>query len=270
MYLLRYQNHEIAYRVYGSGPKPLIFLHGFGDSSALIEGQTQFLQAHFTIYALDLPFHGKTNWQNDHYRPQDLLALIEELGSREAWSSFHLAGYSMGGHLALFLCPLLGAKVEALYLFGPGGLHYNLSYNRWLFNRPVRRFWRQTLQKPQRLQNLFDLALRLRLVHSSLHRFFSRQLQDPIQRDRMLNSWVSLYDFPLNKRHLRAYFRANPSCKVYFFYGKQDQITPLKAARNFARGLPQCQILSFDSNHFMFRNGSLFQFIQKACMDFRP
>jgi pyruvate dehydrogenase E2 component (dihydrolipoamide acetyltransferase) len=52
---------EIRYAKYDSGDKPLIVIHGFGGDCDKWPFNTSGLADQFTIYALDLPGHGKTN-----------------------------------------------------------------------------------------------------------------------------------------------------------------------------------------------------------------
>lgn len=75
----------------GEGP-PIILLHGFLGSGQDWEAVVNYL-SNRTCIAYDLPGHGKTPWSSAD--------IIKSLDATFPDSPFHLAGYSLGGRLAL-------------------------------------------------------------------------------------------------------------------------------------------------------------------------
>jgi pimeloyl-ACP methyl ester carboxylesterase len=78
---LTYKSSRVHYLKGGGGKRLLFCLHGYGESS----GSFVFLEAplggEFTLIAIDLPFHGKTDWKEGRgFLPEDLLAIIREIG----------------------------------------------------------------------------------------------------------------------------------------------------------------------------------------------
>ena len=60
-----YRNTAIHYLSMGSGKQILIALHGYGDNAALYKVLLPSLGNRYTIYAIDLPYHGRTRWAAD-------------------------------------------------------------------------------------------------------------------------------------------------------------------------------------------------------------
>ena len=262
---LEYQGHTLHYRRYGQGDKHLIGLHGFGDDSGLWAKWEDSLQNH-SLWALDLPWHGQTQWQGRIFLPQDILGLIESLCQIEGIAGFQLLGYSMGGHIAQYIAPFLGSKLQGLWLIAPAAMQDTAAHNRQVFNPWVRRLLRRSLDNPKVLQSIFVLAQKLKLLNAASFRFFSKQLQNPEQRHKMLDVWVSLYYFPVNKKRL-AQFLLEHQLPLYFFYGQKDKITPESAARQFAKGLEGRMPIHWfqtEDNHFLFKQAGIYQALSQA------
>ncbi|WP_342528786.1 2-succinyl-6-hydroxy-2,4-cyclohexadiene-1-carboxylate synthase [Chryseomicrobium sp. FSL W7-1435] len=83
------------------GTKKLIFLHGFTGSENSFQQVAENLSEDFHVIAPLLPGHGRADYKIPSYFMEDqvnwLRALIESMGLQEA----AIAGYSMGGRLAL-------------------------------------------------------------------------------------------------------------------------------------------------------------------------
>lgn len=144
----------LNYRLTGSGPEPLVCVHGVGASLKAWEGIAKRLDRHYTILTFDLRGHGKTSKINGRYEIDDFvgdtLALVEEVG----FDTFHLAGFSLGGLIAqrialthlhrlrrlVLLSTVAGrtdeerqrvlSRLEALRS-GERGSHYDASVSRW-------------------------------------------------------------------------------------------------------------------------------------------
>ena len=103
---LTYKSSLIHYRKGGEGKRLLFCFHGYGESSESFAFLETPLDREFTLVAIDLPFHGKTDWREGLYLdPKDLLAIIRQIGTGlpGANQPWWLMGYSMGGRVALSL-----------------------------------------------------------------------------------------------------------------------------------------------------------------------
>ena len=100
----------------------VLVIHGFTGSPVSIAPWANYLnQIGYTVHAPCLPGHG-TNWEDMNETTWvDWYKCVEEsyLSLREKCDRIFIAGFSMGGALALRLCQIRGSEIEALLLVNP-------------------------------------------------------------------------------------------------------------------------------------------------------
>jgi pimeloyl-[acyl-carrier protein] methyl ester esterase len=105
---------RLAWRQTGSGP-PLVLLHGWGMTSAAFAGLSELLAPTFELFAPDLRGHGDSEAGSGYTLPElaaDVAEWCETLEVQDA----ALLGWSLGGQVALTLCPLLQGRLRRLLL----------------------------------------------------------------------------------------------------------------------------------------------------------
>ncbi len=101
-----------------SNPPPIVLLHGFTGSRDGWNALRDLLRPSRRVISVDLPGHGGTKFAADPARftmeatARDLISALDQL----AVGRFALAGYSMGGRLALYVALAWRARVERLVL----------------------------------------------------------------------------------------------------------------------------------------------------------
>src|SRR5687767_14790044 len=111
--LLAYKNSTLAWYKLGTGPKQVICFHGYAEDGTSFDLLAAHLRDTYTIYAIDLPYHGATEWsENREFTHIDLQEVIKAIipGSQK-WS---LMGFSLGGRICLSLYQCDPARVERL------------------------------------------------------------------------------------------------------------------------------------------------------------
>src|SRR5579872_2376320 len=97
---LTFRSSRFHYSCRGMGPRLLFAFHGYGESEESFGFLEATLGRDFTMVAIDLPFHGATEWREGLFlAPEDLLAVMTSIAARlpgkeDGWL---LMGYSMGG-----------------------------------------------------------------------------------------------------------------------------------------------------------------------------
>lgn len=113
---------QVHCRVEGHGPA-LVLLHGTFSSLHTWDGWTAQLANDFTIIRFDLPGHGLTGPDPTRgYGIERSVAFVDELTHRLGFERFHLAGNSLGGHVAWRFAAAHPERVDRLILIDSAGL----------------------------------------------------------------------------------------------------------------------------------------------------
>jgi len=98
----------------GQGPD-LVLLHGWGLNLRVWDGLAILLEKRFRIITVDLPGHGRSEWNPKARTPAEqawqVHATLESLSDR-----YSLLGWSLGGQIALDLAAAMPGSVERLVL----------------------------------------------------------------------------------------------------------------------------------------------------------
>ncbi len=236
----------------GEGKKLLIIFHGFAGRAEHFLELCPSLEAYFDIILVDLPFHGRSEWDKDHFRPADIRNLIFEILQMTGYQRFSLMAHSMGGFIAFKIYEKMASLVENMIMLAPGGIYRALPFNPILFNSPVRRFFRYAMSS-NLVPKVMRISMKMKLLHKSFYEFINQHFATEERRKRIFNSWVSLYYFNLNLNKIEKLLQQNDTL-LCFFYGTKDKITPVRYARDFAKNLPNSQIIMVEGeNHFFLR-----------------
>ena len=135
--VLSYKNSKVSYYCFGSGSKQVVCFHGYGEEATLYAFLEKYADNQFTFYAIDLPFHGQTNWNDglnfSHTDLQQIVRAILAQANEQRLTrngKLTLMGFSLGGRIALSLYQSQPETVEKIILLAPDGLIVNFWY--WL------------------------------------------------------------------------------------------------------------------------------------------
>ncbi|QRM46639.1 alpha/beta fold hydrolase [Rhizobium sp. BG4] len=153
------QRHTVGdvtlnYRIDGSGD-PLVCIHGVGSYLEAWSGVVERLKDSFTILTFDLRGHGQSSRVKGRYEIDDFVNEALALADKAGFSSFNLAGFSLGGLIAQRLALTHLDRLRKLVLLstvagrtpdertrvlerlaalraGTPADHHNASLSRWL------------------------------------------------------------------------------------------------------------------------------------------
>jgi len=256
MPILDYQQHQINYHQYGTGPSLMIAFHGFADNGDLFEKVAAVVDDCYTTLAIDLPFHGpygETFWEGDIYTPEDILAIVQLLMQQFGLDKCSMMCHSMGGRIIWGLLPLMAAQVEELFFFAPAGFQYTFTASRFWFPLWFRKRARNKFEESEGILRFFDVTHQLKLMNRATYLVFKNQLDLPRRRVRLLKTWMSMYYFPMRARKQHLSILNDKKIPAYFFYGKKDRITPAKYSNKFVQKLKISELTLFKGNHFFVR-----------------
>jgi pimeloyl-ACP methyl ester carboxylesterase len=254
---LSFRSSRIHYCCWGAGPKLLFGFHGYGESAASFAFLGEALNPDFTLVAIDLPFHGQTEWKEGLFLdPQQLSGFMREIAARlpgrtRAWG---LIGYSMGGRVALQLLENNPEAIEKMVLLAPDGLKVNLWH--WLATRTVlgNQLFRWTMRWPAWFFFLLRLSNALRLVNPSVYKFAVHYIHDDAVRQDLYTRWTTMRGFRPHLSIIAESIRRR-QLPVTLVYGRYDRIIRWERAEKFRkRGVAAtCRLILLDTGHQLLR-----------------
>ncbi|WP_336517282.1 alpha/beta hydrolase [Pollutibacter soli] len=250
-----YRNSRIHYLCSGRGAEPLVCFHGFAETAASFRLLEKICGDIYSIYSFDMPFHGKTEWNEGlNFTIDDLENIIKSCDGL-AGRKFSLMGYSMGGRVALSLYQHRPEKINGLILIASDGLTVNPWYRIATQTAPGNRIFRTTMHNPGWFLHLMNTGDRLGLVNSSVSKFVRRQIGNPSMRKQIYETWTTM-------RHLRPDISQikklinNHRTPVCLIFGKYDKIIRTSLGRSFIKNIEAYAILSeIESGHQLLTEG---------------
>jgi len=236
---LTYRSSTIYYQKAGQGGKLLFCFHGYDESSASFDFLEEALRDSYILISIDLPFHGKTVWnEKTRFRPEDLLQIIEGILKEQhvKHPKIQLAGYSMGGRLALSLIELIPERIEKVFLFSPDGLVMNAWY--WLatHNYLGNRLFKYTMHKPAWFFGTMNLMRRIGLANRSIHKFASSSIENPEERELLYKRWTCMSPCRPNLKKIKSLIIEH-EIFVELIYGRFDRIILYSRGEAFREGI---------------------------------
>jgi pimeloyl-ACP methyl ester carboxylesterase len=253
---LLYKTSSISYYRFGSGPQTAICFHGYGEDGRMYSFFEASAGLDFSFFAIELPFHGHTEWNEGlDFTSRDLQEIVssiletEERTLSDPRHNIVLLGFSLGGRVALSLYQLLPDRFGKLLLMAPDGLKVNGWY--WLATQSYigNRFFALTMDHPQWFFGLLKFLNSLKLVNTSIFKFVNYYIGDKQARDLLYMRWTSLRKLKPALGTIKKYVRQHHT-KIRLVYGKHDRIILPVVGEKFRRGIEDhCSITIIHSGH---------------------
>lgn len=237
------------YNRYGSGPNWIFCFHGYGESGESFALFEPLLGVSHTLIAIDIPFHGKTEWSGPLLlEPAILIELIDTItGNNQTAVQFF--AYSMGGRVALKLFEMIPDRVKLLVLLAPDGLHQNKWQSFTTKTQLGNLLFKHTMEKPQWFFHLIKIANRLRLINPSVSKFVHYYLDDESERAELYKIWTLTRLFRPSLNTLKPLIKAH-KVHLQLIFGKYDRIIVTKRGTHFSKGLNELvKVVELNAGH---------------------
>ncbi|MDX1940599.1 MAG: alpha/beta hydrolase [Saprospiraceae bacterium] len=244
-YFIQIERGVLHYRKWGYGNRVLIALHGYGADGNIFETLAKQLKDSFTLYAIDLPFHGLTRWESERYDAEDIAQAFNLILKKENVNNCSLLGHSFGAKIAMKLLEYEGERVSVLYLLSPDGIG-----TRWLnWSRLTPRSMRRIVITNADLLLRFSKWFRDRnLIPFFVEWFLRKNLTTEKDKSRLLHTWLSFESFIIKKRRLQKLIQLH-FVKVIVIIGQRDKLLKTGRIEQFAKELPNAEFYDIASNH---------------------
>lgn len=254
--LLHYKNSVIGFYRYGEGPESMICFHGYGESASHFEFLAKYVGSQYTIYAIDLPFHGSTEWKEGlNFEVSELSEIVKVILNGDqhdagtAEPHFTLMGFSLGGRMALCLYQAHPEWIKRLILLAPDGLKVNFWY--WLSTqtRLGNKFFAFTLNNPHWFMGFLKLLNRMKLINASIFKFVIYYIGSKEVRRSLYERWTGLRKIKPDLHKIKSLIRER-NTPVNLVYGKHDRIILSSVGERFKKDIPlQCTLDVIHSGH---------------------
>jgi pimeloyl-ACP methyl ester carboxylesterase len=248
-----YKNSEIGYHVFGNGPRPIVCFHGYGEDGESFFFLEKYLSDQFTFIALDLPFHGRTNWRENKFSQEDLIGVIKELFVLNKYSYENsnaiLLAFSLGGRIALNVYELMPSSINRLVLMAPDGMKVNFWY--WIATQTFlgKNLFDFTMKNPGWFFGFLKMINTLGFVNRSIFKFVNHYIGHAKVRQELYDRWTVLSKIKPNLNKIKQQVKQHQT-QVRLIYGKHDRIILPAPGERFCNGIAStCKISIIHSGH---------------------
>lgn len=253
-FCISHRNSSIVYYRHGTGPEIAICFHGYGEEATVFSFLAKQAGNQYTFYSIDLPFHGKTEWNEGlEFSQNDLLQIVESIIATNYYklntSKITLIGFSLGGRMVLNLYELIPEKIKRIVLLAPDGLKVNfwywLSTQTWIGNK----LFAFTMNNPGWFFSFLKLLNKLHLVNTSIFKFVKFYIGNNEVRQLLYKRWTSLRNIKPHIHKIKSLIkRENTSIRL--IYGKHDRIILSSVGKKFRKRIEdQCTLSVINSGH---------------------
>jgi pimeloyl-ACP methyl ester carboxylesterase len=224
---------RIHYYASGSG-SPVVLIHGLGsrgDDWANL--MPQLVRDHHRVYALDLPGYGRSDWPRDAaYSIAEESAAVEAFIDNRHLARTDLAGWSMGGWIAMRVALDEPQRIRRLMVFDSAGTRFSLTWDVALFEPDTEAKLRalDDLLMPGPAPHIPDF------IERDLFRFVDKHGWVVKRNMDSMLSQVDLLDGKLGELRM----------PMLIVWGKQDHLIPVSVGEQMHRDVPQSELEVFD------------------------
>ncbi len=247
---LHYQDARIHYHRFGTGKKLLITLHGFGDRAQLFSVLAPALEDHYTVFALDLPFHGLTEWPRKEFNQTDLVAIFQLIRTTHGFEKFDLMAYSFGGRLVMSVLPKLRTEIEQLYLIAPDGIQTKWLFNINLMPRPFVRLWPRLLNDPDWFLRFLKKTYKVGVISKFIYDFTRNHISTPERRERLFGTWLSMSNFNPKPKKIKRLLQQYP-IPTHLYFGTRDEVIPVSAGQWLSKNVDSIHLHIIEEGHLL-------------------
>lgn len=243
----------ISFHHYGNGHQLWLAFHGFAQDRSVFAALAPYLPKDVCLIALDLPWHGATDWKKDHFSINDIREVIDLLLAEKQQVKYSLIGFSFGARLALALARDEAQRWGRLVLLAPDGLPRRGWYA--FFDHLPLGLKKQVARLFDRSDLLLSWANKLyewKCLDAFSLKFMRQHLQTEATRKRLKGIWLSAAAFP-SLGSSCSFLATTPDLPQLLITGESDSVIPPASFVYLAQQIPQLQWTSIaEAGHDLF------------------
>jgi len=262
-HFIRYRQSRIHYHRFGSGPTYICCFHGYGEDGSRFGLFEKELGNNYTLIAIDLPFHGQTEWNEGlQLKPVELLEIMNQIIPDE--SPILLMGYSMGGRVCLQLLESFPNRFQKLVLMAPDGLHKNPWQRLATQTKIGNQLFSFSMRYPGWMFVLMRIAGLLGLFNKSIIRFVHHYLDHAQERKILYQRWTTMRFFRPSLPYLKNII-AEYKIPFRIIFGKYDRVIVASHGYRFRKDIHRwVTITELNAGHHLLQEKHLKDLLNTA------
>ena len=230
-----YKDISMYYEVSGNHPKSLLILPGWGDTRKTFNYLINYLSNFFTVYIIDYPGFGNSNFPNRNLTIFDYSELIYEFIQDRNLIDPILIGHSFGGRIITVLTGYYKYHFSNIILIDSAGIKPKKN-----IKIRIRNLSYKLLKK---LSKIVPKKYRDRYIQKVFSYFASTDYQNLNQN--MRDTFKNIVN-----TNLKDYLKYINS-KVLLVWGNNDDATPIRDARIMNKEIRNSELIIIDkAGHF--------------------
>nr|HPR29550.1 alpha/beta hydrolase [Chitinophagales bacterium] len=223
---------------------------GFSETGSSFVCLEPSLGQRYTVWAIDLPYHGGTRWrESTHFAKADLEAIVQQLMEENGLHTISLFGFSMGGKCAMEICHRFPGQVRELYLLASDGIKTRTVYNVAVYPAWGRSLFKSIISRPGWFFTFIRIMHRMKILSPWLYRFTMNHMDTEEKRQRLYDTWVSMANFEIDIKSLKQTIRQH-AIPLKLVFGERDEVIPPAVAHEMAAGLPTATVRIIRRGHY--------------------
>jgi pimeloyl-ACP methyl ester carboxylesterase len=256
---IHYRKNLLHYVKAGNGKQPLLVFHGFGQDHTLYVPLLKSLSPRYTLYIIDLFFHGKSEW-NEGERPLQKATwknILEVLLQDQQITTFSVLAYSLGGKFALATLEAFPARTKEVYLLAPDGIKTSFWYSLATYPKFFRSLFKSMILRHGRFLWIANKLNESSLVDKGLIRFADYQMNTEAKRKRVYYSWVVFRHLSFNLKEIAGLINKN-KIKLTMIVGKYDKVIRPENMHRLLKHVKDYRLEVLESGHTGLMRESLY------------
>lgn len=241
---------DLAVEKSGEGTESILLFHGYGQSIEAFNEILPGIPFGFTRFHFHLPAHGASaDLAERPFDKKSLHAFFLRWFKENGVGQFSVAGYSLGGKLALLLAEFFPERIHKIILIAPDGIKpdvANLLLNRNLLGRLTMRFLHR---HPFIIRSSLQLARRSGIMHEKVFQYFIEQTANARNREFAMRTWKAFRKLRPDLHKITSVLSDRMHGRILIVYGRSDKLVPSVYLLRFAARIRGPILREFPGGH---------------------
>jgi pimeloyl-ACP methyl ester carboxylesterase len=247
---IHYNKNVLHYVKAGNGKHPLLVFHGFGQDHTLYVPLLKSLSKKYTLYIVDLFFHGKSEWNEDEQplKKSTWNNILQVLFQEQHITSFSILAYSLGGKFALATIEAYHQQIKEVFLLAPDGIKTSFWYSLATYPRIFRNFFKSMILHHERFLMIAHKLNQFNLADKGLIRFADFQMNSEAKRKRVYYSWVVFRHLTFDLKKIAGLINQH-HIELTLVVGKYDKVIRAENMHRLLKHVHHYRLEILESGH---------------------